>query len=690
MITTTRRFCALSLALAASAGYATDDNLFEDSLWALSPEELGQIRVTSIASGTITPLDKAAAVTTVITAEDIAAMGATDIDEVLETVPGLHVGRSFQAYFPIYTFRGISGSDYNPQALLLINGSPLTTLAFGNRYTIWGGMPVKSISRIEVIRGPGSALYGADAFAGVINVITKTGSEMEGTLAGTRAGSFDTYSAWLLHGGRIGDLQLGVTLEYMDTRGQKEEIKEDFMALIAPDDSLAPGEVNLGRQQAEVHMDMSYKDVTVRVGYQGRYGVETGAGVAQALDPEGEYASDRLTLEFLHTNRDWFENWEISTQLTYFFGRQKPTETSVIFPSTFVGAFPDRVLAEPGYKEEHARIQLSSIFRGWKDHRIRMGIGYFWGDLYETTEKKNFLSGLVPNPGGFEDFSDSDEVWLPEKDRTSYFLFLQDEWQFTQNWQLTSGVRYDHYSDFGETINPRIALVWATTDTLTTKLLYGRAFRAPSFVELYAISNPVSLGNPDLDPETINSYEFAVSYQPTAKLQYSGNLFYYKIDDFIVFEDSKAANAGNRKGRGWELEASYAVSDELKMTANYAYQRATDEETGKDVGDAPNYQAYGRIDYKIVPNTSVSTQINWIGEQKRADGDGRDPVSDYATVDFTVRRKALEERLEMALSVRNVFDREAYAPSTSRPMVAIPGDLPLEGRSLYGEVSYRF
>src|SRR5690606_25054979 len=119
--------------------------------------------------------------------------------EVLETVPGLHVSRNAFGYSPVYTFRGIY-AQYNPQVLMLMNGIPITNLFQGDRNLIWGGMPVKSIARIEIIRGPGSALYGADAFAGVINVITKSRADIPKGEAGVRIGSFNTRGVWLNEG----------------------------------------------------------------------------------------------------------------------------------------------------------------------------------------------------------------------------------------------------------------------------------------------------------------------------------------------------------------------------------------------------------------------------------------------------------------------------------------------------------
>jgi outer membrane receptor for ferrienterochelin and colicin len=127
----------------------------------------GNESTASIATGNLQSLRRAPAVAGVITAEDIAAIGATELDQVLETVPGVHVSPPVN-YEPLYPIRGIHGGT-NPHMLMLLNGVPMSTMLTGSRGSIWGGYPVEHIARIEVIRGPGSALYGADAYSGVIN-----------------------------------------------------------------------------------------------------------------------------------------------------------------------------------------------------------------------------------------------------------------------------------------------------------------------------------------------------------------------------------------------------------------------------------------------------------------------------------------------------------------------------------------
>ncbi len=122
---------------------------------------------------------------------------------------------------------------------------------------------------------------------------------------------------------------------------------------------------------------------------------------------------------------------------------------------------------------------------------------------------------------------------MPNTHRTIWSLVAQDEWQIADDWQLTAGVRYDDYSDFGGTVNPRVALVWDINEQITSKLLYGKAFRAPNFAEQCTQNNPVVLGNKNLNPETINTFEWALDYRPFSSLRTAVNLYYYQINNLI-------------------------------------------------------------------------------------------------------------------------------------------------------------
>ncbi len=214
-----------------------------ETLLAMNLEELMEVEVT-VATGTAKPLKLAPSVATVITAEEIKNIGARNINEVLETVPGLHVGASTKnAMSQVYSLRGIHTS-INPQVLLMMNGVPISLLFTGTR--AFFDMPVSSISRIEVIRGPGSAVYGADAFAGTFNIITKNGRDVAGTEIGTRGGSFDTYDIFMQHGGTYGGWDLFAGLEYQSSGGDSSRIIDSDLQTIldgafGTNASLTPG-----------------------------------------------------------------------------------------------------------------------------------------------------------------------------------------------------------------------------------------------------------------------------------------------------------------------------------------------------------------------------------------------------------------------------------------------------------------
>jgi len=642
----------------------------------------------SIATGYKQRISEAPAVASVITAQDIKAMGAMDLDQVLESVPGLHVSVQAAAYNSLFTIRGIH-SDRNPQTLVLINGFPVTNIFAGNRGEVWGGMPVTMISRIEVIRGPGSALYGADALAGVINIITKNAGDIDGLEAGVGGGSFDTQRGWLLYGSQVNGWNVGFGLELMDTGGQNRTISADAQTLLAPAVSLAPGSVNTGRQLIEMRLDLEKDEWRIRLGYQGRKEVETGAGINKALDPEGRASSDRFNMDVTYQTDQWFKHWDISNSFSYF-DTTVETQDLHLLPAGAFGSFPNGMIGDPQVFERHYRYDMSAFFIGFDDHKIRVGSGYHYLDLYRIKESKNFDAsmGLPPLDLGVVRAAVGGARFNSENDRELSYVFVQDEWRLAREWSLVTGLRYDHYSDFGGTINPRLALVWAGQQ-LTTKFLYGSAFRAPSFAEQFNRNNPVAIGNPNLDPEVIDTYEVAFDYAYSPDLRVGLNLFYYEIDDIIRFAPM-ANNGDGQTGRGFEFELEWELNSLTHVVGNFTYQCAEDEFVDESAADAPQQQVYLRLDRQLAPNWYFSGQLNSVMDRKRAAGDSRSDIDDYTTLDVTLKGEELLSGVTLAVSVFNLTDADVREPGLYDALsgtVAIPYDLPLPGRSFMLTVS---
>jgi len=671
----------------------------------------------SIATGYRQPVSKAPAVASVINADQIKRMGALDIDQALEMVPGLHVSYSHQGYNPIYTFRGIY-SNFNPQVLLLIDGIPQTNLFTGGKNFVWGGMPVEAIERIEIIRGPGSAIYGADSFAGTINIITKNGVDNKGLQVGGRYGSFNTKTVFATYQKKLDEKSLFVGLQASNTNGFDSIIDQDAQThldnVVGTNASIAPNAVSMSRENIDFNLDLRSENLTFTIGYQGRGDVGNGAGIAQALDPTSRYKSDRYQVDLSYTVDNLFKDFSVTFSGNYLDVSQEVEKNAVIYPPGSTGPFLNNqgeplfdiflngVIASPEVYEKHSRFNTTIHYGGIENHDLRMGVGYYLGDLHKVRESKNYCTDpescayILPF-NGIVDVSDTPFVFLREGTRENHYLYIQDVYSLANDWELTAGIRYDKYSDFGETVNPRLALVWSTTNDLTTKFLYGEAFRAPAFAETRAINNPSALGNPNLKPETLKSYEIVFDYTASYDLDIVFNTFYYEWEDIIQFVADEfggtatAQNAGRQDGYGIELESKWKLTHNFSLLTNIALQKSKNKKTNTDSSGAPEKQIYVQGNWEFSPGSSINIQANWILARNREFLDFREKVDDYILFDLSFRQKNLWNNVEAAIIIKNIFDEDAREPSpNSFPVPGIPNDLPLAGRSIFGEFRYNF
>jgi iron complex outermembrane receptor protein len=664
----------------------------------------GDKQFVSIATGTRQAIRKAPSTATVITAEDIAAMGARTVSEALEAVPGLHVARdALQSnYAPTYGVRGILTSA-SPQILMMVNGVPRTSLFLGNPDPVRVELPVENISRIEVIRGPGSAVYGADAFAGTINIITKTAAEQAGTRVALGGGSFGTWESWVQHGSKHGDLEFAGYLKVGTSEGQRRHIAADaqsaFDAVLGTSASRAPGPVNLGYDSLDAQGDIGYGRLRLRAGYTLRSGIESGAGIAAALDPAGQIRSERVTGEIAWSDANFGRDLTLDLQAAFLQMGITTTRPLRVFPAgadfTLIGgsAFPNGMLGAPDKWERHTRLSAASVYSGFSDHRLRFGLGHDLLELYRTAESKNFTLLLGPPTalaGGFGPASGANLYLSPHSRRVNY-LYLQDEWSFAREWTLTAGVRHDRYSDFGGTTNPRVALVWEARPDLTAKLLYGSAFRAPSFVELYAAANPVALGNPQLQPEKIRTVEASLTWQPSPAIQTPLSLFRHEISDLIRQNATTYVNAGRQRGHGGEWEFAWIPGSRLRLSGHYAYQKNIDETTHRDAGLAPHHHAYARADWQFAGDWALGAQANWVADRQRTPGDNRDRIPDYTTLDLTLRSTRAWSGWDVSATIRNLFNADVREPSLLNPALpnfGIVDDFPMPRRTFWIQGRY--
>lgn len=701
-----------------SSGIAIAENKVDD-YFAMSPAELAETPVT-IATGTPKPVFQNAAVTSVVTAEQIKSMGATQLHEVLETVPGVHATLQPNSGDYSYSIRGIRNAQ-NSQVLILLNGTRITT-PFNGTLMTGTEMPIEDIQQVEVIRGPGSALYGADAFAGVINIITKKANDIDGKVLGVRAGDHGTQSGWGQYGAQWAGWDVAASLQYQHSDGDNSRVVHADVQTVndiafGTHASHAPGPMNTNYELFNGHLNLQRKHWDIGFwAFNGSGGQR--AGAAGALDPNGNANGEQYLGDVRFSTEDWLDDWELTAHASYlqadFQAQNHLLPSNAVLPigsdgnvsssSRSFTLFTNGLNFTFGHMEKIPSIELSSIYKGLENHIIRFSTGFRYEGL-TPSDKRNFGYG-VPLPqvvdGSLINVTGSSYAYLPAIHRTIKSLVAQDEWQIADNWHFTAGVRYDYYSDFGGTTNPRLALVWDINEQLTSKLLYGKAFRAPNFAEQATQNNPVILGNRKLKPETINTYEWALNYRPTSALSTAVDVFYYQINDLISAvpdldrSTSTYQNSGNQNGYGTEFEFNWQIAEQWRVRGNYAWQHSINERTNNPVTGVPEHHVFVAFDWQFLPQWQLQPQLNWIGGRTPLTsanpllndllGDNR-KLRNYETVDFTLRGKKLFGHLNLAASLRNAFDTKYYEPTA---LQLVPQTLPMPGRSFYLEASVNF
>ncbi|MFH1028454.1 MAG: TonB-dependent receptor [Pseudomonadota bacterium] len=641
-----------------------------------------------------TTLRKAPAIATIITADEIRNMGARNLLDVLKLVPGLGVSVNEYGTMMIEV-RGIRTS-LSEKILVMIDGHSLNRNMNGSSiiYNMAGSLPVENIRQVEVVRGPGSALYGNSAFVATINVITRNAEEINGLELKAGGGSFETYKANMVGGRSIGDkLTVSGSLDYYKSNGPKLTVEADTLA--GTPFSRAPGAPDLRDRNTDAFIKAGYGDLTLRGHYLAKK-VGMYIGLASALNdsyrPEfenywAELAYDLRISEGLSTNMKLhYDYWE-------------QTGASQIFPRGFLGSFPAGMIGEPLAKTRSIGYEQQFDWDPFEGNHLILGVSFEVLDQFDVKQLTNF----DPNTFAYT-YDPLHEVanWNRNVTRRIWATYLQDEWQLLERLNLTAGVRYDNYSDFGNTFNPRAGLVWSFLENADLKLLYGQAFRAPNFVELYDANNPVILGNAGLNPEKIRTYEAGVTYRLNRYFAADLNYFYSTIEDLIAWDMSvkpvpRFANIGNSITQGVELGVSGSCEAGLNWKFNYAWQDPRDADSGKRLPYVPSHRASGSVNYAANRYLNLHTDVLWTGSRPRDNGDSRSEMPAYATVDLALTLKNFYKTMEIQATVRNLFDERYKDPDTSVGAAnltgtgpKVPGDFPREGISWLVTASCKF
>jgi iron complex outermembrane receptor protein len=635
-------------------------------------------------------VSKSPAIMSVITARQIKQMGFRTLMDVLKIVPGFDISMDETGEREI-AVRGVL-DDASQKVKVLIDGHSINDAWRGGATWNFDDLAVENAKRIEVIRGPGSALYGHNAFLAVVNIITKDTEDIDGFQLTTSGDTFDTQNYNVLFGREYGDLKISGFFDYVGTEGFSEMIEQDV--LFPASSSKSPGRSKNRKEKTDLNLKLSYNNLEIKGKYMKKRRKDY-IGVGDALNDETIIRDTYIFSELIYklhlgeklnmTPKVYYDQYNYSP----FFEQRPDGFVGPIAVPPFTATFPDGIKGQLRFKQRTIGFENQLNYKVFEGNELTFGFQYEWIHQHEIKFSKNThpVSNVVL--AGLTDFT-HDLPFTRRVTRQIWALYLQDEWNITNDIDLTVGVRHDNFTRFGGTTNPRVGLIWRFIEDAHLKLLFATAFRAPSFQELFLTNNSVKVGNPNLDPEKINTFEVGLGYNFTSHIRANINYFSNRIRDRIVVDTGspkRFQNSGGVRIMGVETELKADFGNDNYAFANYTFQDAEETRERNRLPDVPVHKANlgVNVGFWKYANANLNTFIS--GPRPREDGDTRRDLPSYALVNLTLIGRNLIDNFEIRGSVFNLFDKDYKDPA---PVNTVPTDYPQPERSFMVELRYQF
>lgn len=686
----------------------------QKDLMDMSLEEILDTKVVT-ASKTAQSIGEAPAIIDVYTSKQISEMGIDNLYELLSMLAGIEIMETYYGYTDVQ-FRGILQTHYNNNSSLLLNGQPLYDQVVSCYYL--EQIPVSSIQRIEVIRGPGGVLYGTNSFAGVINVITKKGKEIDGTIASFKAGTFNTKNVQFSTGKAIGELDLFFSGEFNESDGYVKTVEWD-----EDDVSFNSGEGNSGgSRQLGYYTDdkdayeNDYVNFFTSVGYKGftlnavyfenekdKFGiiptmVSTGERRLRGFGGNLRYSASLLNKKLDFTGVVWYDQIRKQERVNW-------------YPPVF------RAPGQPDDQDYGGNKTGGQVeFRFSVSEKINI----LGGGGFESSHADPYYFFLADTSGDVQD--EPANVYTDPKDTRDIWGFLQASVRAAKSFNLLAGCRYNSNDQAGSAFVPSFGVVCTPAQNLSLKVLYGSGFRNPSFFEKYVRTVNILAGDINLVPETINTLDVGVDYT-FSKYSVRLNGFYTTTDNMmgrrtLTAEDLSALNAEPGFGTGnktWTKGAMYEngkgksykgveFSIQGAPSASFTFRGNLSYKTGKDE-DGNELMYFSPLLANIHSTVRLSDAVRffvtfqYVGKRKgnyaamypwnswpSASAGGTDYTIDAYTLLNVGCSVKLHEGFTLSVLGKNILNTEYTYPEYIRHAIPyIPGG---PGRAVYGVVSY--
>ncbi len=621
----------------------------------------------------------APAAVSIITREDINTFGYQTLAEILASVRGLH-----GTYDRNYEYLGVRGlgrtGNYNNRFLLLIDGFRVNDAIYENaaigRESF---LDVSLIDRVEIVRGPGSSVHGSNAFLGVINVITRKGRDIDGLRLSLSGGSFGSRQGQLTFGRRFEN-----ELEILVSAGIYESGGQNAFAYSDPDFQIP--EKQFGRVKGldeenyhNIFGKFSYRDFTATIAFVDREKEVPTASFGAVINQPNEAVDRRFNIGL---NYEYRLNDQVGLYVSGMYSQHKFKRES----------YYDRINEDlPPYS-----LNIDSSTANWWNTNARLDAVLGRNHLVVGVEfQKNTRQKLLKydvNPA---------VVYLDEdRDSFTWALYVEDEIKLTDRVLINVGLRYDRYSNFGSSLNPRLAGIFSLSDRSTLKLLYGTAFRAPSEYELQPGVDRIA--SPDLKAEGARSFEVVFEHYFSPQTRLTLAAYQNQLTDLIELVDDVPADAliyrnpGSYRMNGGEIEFEHRFKGGQNLRLSYAVQDSKNEVSGSGLAASPRHLAKinvatslfsDRIQAGLELQYSSAQKVIRFGQVDEEHPDFTHPVARAHTrVNVNLTSKRFDNGLQVKAKINDLFDQDNHHPGGyEHDMDLIDQD----GRTFFLELNYR-
>ncbi|WP_290582694.1 TonB-dependent receptor plug domain-containing protein [Ketobacter sp.] len=634
---------------------------------------LQEERYVTTATKTRESVRKSGATVTVITAADVQQMGARDLMDVLKRVPGFGINR-FNMGTSSVEVRGVK-TDFSEKVLFLINGHPVNNnLVNGGALSSYNRFPVKDIKVVEIVRGPGSALYGANAFVAVVNIITKQAEDVNGVVATAAAGSDETNRLDLQYGGTLGAVDVAVDANLYHSDGWKGEVASDAIG--------QSGDTDYWQKRYDLGFNAGYGEFSL----QGRFVQREAGGYLGANNVLNDGSEQEYREYFLEGAHHYDINPKAFLTTKLYFDHFEFDNLWDVFPPGFDDGsttYPEGLFLRSPIQHDKTGIELQLTWNWLNGHKLVSGV------MFEHQAQYGVELWTNNGQGPMVDISDVAN-WNDSHNRNVRALYVQDIWDPSEQVRLIVGGRYDDYSDFGNTFNPRASVSWDFSERFQGIATYGSAFRAPTFGELYNINNPAIVGNPLVEPEEIETVELGLNAWLSKRSTARATLFRNNIENIIGARPQPPAvayydNIGELTVQGIELEYAHRLQDGSSINLNYTYQDPINDLTDRRAADVPLHRANMQFNYRYSRHISAYLGVLYESSLSREALDTRADVSDQTEVDVSITWRSRAENLVLTASLYNLLDKDLVDPA---PGVML-SDYPNPGRNFMLELQFK-